>query len=63
MLVILSCTGGFKEHTAQILEQKGKKGKSKASEQTSESTSQESIKLVLEFKRFIFDPKKKMEQL
>ena len=42
---------------------KSKKGKDKSATAADDVTAQEVIKLTLHFKRFMYDPKKKMEQL
>ena len=57
-----SISEGLREETAQALAGKSKKGKDKAAT-ADDVTAQEIIKLTLHFKRFMYDPKKKMEQL
>ena len=62
-LHFFSFADGLSETTSQALAGKSKKNKGKTETPVAEVTPTDVIKLTLEFKRFMYDPKKQMMQL
>ena len=63
MIIAVLISDGLKESTyAQLSKKKKQKGKEPA-EDLSPSSDSEPIEIILNFKRYIFDPQKKMVQV